>query len=261
MVLALAGCGKAPATGPAGPEPSAPGVASALPSASTSAAASASAPASAAPSPTPTLTPAGSPPPAPTAVQVTLLPSAVPSLDALAFPDPAHGWAAGAGAILATADGGRTWRPEYTGPLQFTALDFTDPLHGWAVAGAALLRTTDGGATWTRVGTLPGTPLPGLSLPGPASPLSFWDAESGYAVTPDGGLAQTNDGGAQWSPERVGLGALTGVAFVGGGRYGCVQSAWCRGPPWPWVARPAAIPPVSSHQEGHNPAVSQALPR
>ena len=85
-------------------------------------------------------------------VRVTTSASPAPrvrSLAAVAFPTASHGWAAGKGAIIATADGGRTWTQQYRGPADISVLEFSDDRDGWAVAAASLLRTTDGGATWS----------------------------------------------------------------------------------------------------------------
>ncbi len=78
------------------------------------------------------------------------------ALTAVHFPDPQHGWAVGHdAAIVATADGGRTWtlqnfQPELEKPL----LDvlFLDTSRGFAAgAYSLLLKTADGGKTWSEV--------------------------------------------------------------------------------------------------------------
>jgi hypothetical protein len=76
-------------------------------------------------------------------------------MDAVAFADGLHGWAAGDG-ILATADGGRTWTRQYSGHPGIVALDALDAADVWAVGKGSLLRTTDGGHTWTDLGERPG---------------------------------------------------------------------------------------------------------
>ena len=78
-------------------------------------------------------------------------PGAAP-LQAMQFTGDGHGWVAGAGRILATSDGGRTWAAQYTGPAAIGQLDFTGASDGWAVGPGALLHTTDGGASWTALG-------------------------------------------------------------------------------------------------------------
>ena len=130
-----------------------------------------------------------------------------PALDAVQFTDPSHGWAAGAGAIMATTDAGRTWTRQYSGSAALGQVDFTDAEHGWAAGGDTLLRTTDGGATWTA-----------LKEPcqGELNSLHFVSPAVGYAVatahgnasaaatsagtTAVGGtLLRTTNGGATWT--------------------------------------------------------------
>ena len=124
----------------------------------------------------------------------------VQALDAVQFVSASQGWVAGAGRVLATSDGGRTWTTQYTGPAKIDAVDFTDAQHGWAVGTNALLRTTDGGATWTA-----------LSEPCAA-------IESVHFVTPDVGYAVAG-GGQVWLsggvPAAVGSGKL--LATTNGG--------------------------------------------
>ena len=72
-------------------------------------------------------------------------------LNAVWFAGPERGWAVGAGgAILATHDGGRTWRPQASGiGNDLFDVKFFDEREGWAVGtGGALLHTRDGGRTW-----------------------------------------------------------------------------------------------------------------
>jgi len=123
----------------------------------------------------------------------------VDSLDAVAFPDARDGWAAGQGAIIATADGGATWTQQYAGRADIRSLDFTDQRHGWAVASSSLLRTADGGDTWTAAGEPPGLVLTGVA---------FADTDQGWGVALAAGkvgepvpgtLVHTTDGGSTWS--------------------------------------------------------------
>ncbi|MGN6814220.1 MAG: WD40/YVTN/BNR-like repeat-containing protein, partial [Thermomicrobiales bacterium] len=67
------------------------------------------------------------------------------SLNALAFGDARHGFAAGDGVILVTTDGGATWERRYSGPERFIALDMLGEVAGWAVATDALFGTADDG--------------------------------------------------------------------------------------------------------------------
>jgi photosystem II stability/assembly factor-like uncharacterized protein len=77
-------------------------------------------------------------------------------LNAVSFADARHGWAVGAGgAVLATADGGRTWRAQDSGTVSdLFDVKFFDAREGWAVGGdGAAVHTTDGGATWRVAAT------------------------------------------------------------------------------------------------------------
>jgi photosystem II stability/assembly factor-like uncharacterized protein len=95
------------------------------------------------------------------------------------FVDSEHGWAIGGGGrgvVLATSDGGQTWKTQATGApklngrsLNYNAVSFSDAQHGWIVANhTTLLTTSDGGTTWQPI-ALPGTArqLTGLCAPGP----------------------------------------------------------------------------------------------
>lgn len=126
-----------------------------------------------------------------------------PALASVQFVSAERGWAAGAGRILATSDGGRTWQRQYDGPAQLYEADFVDAAHGWAAGPGSLLGTADGGATWTP-----------LSDPcGAIDSVHFVTPEVGYAVAGgsqvridggvpaavDGGdLLMTTDGGRAW---------------------------------------------------------------
>ena len=72
-------------------------------------------------------------------------------LNAVCFVSPERGWAVGSGGvIIATADGGRTWRPQTSGVGDdLFDVKFFDAREGWAVGlGGAMLHTTDGGLRW-----------------------------------------------------------------------------------------------------------------
>lgn len=141
-------------------------------------------------------------------------------LHAVAWPDSDHAWAAGgAGTVLATADGGRSWAAQSSGTsADLNAVDFADPLTGWAVgADDTVVSTADGGMTWQRRGTGTG----GAVLRG----VDFVDGTHGWAVgnTPFPAVANlvvvTTDGGQTWSRQQVpgGIGLLS-VSFVDRGR-------------------------------------------
>jgi len=78
------------------------------------------------------------------------------ALTSVHFPDPQHGWAVGHdAAIVATADGGKTWKLQNFQPdLEKPLLDvlFLDASRGFAVGAYGLfLQTTDAGASWTEL--------------------------------------------------------------------------------------------------------------
>jgi len=76
------------------------------------------------------------------------------SLDAVAFPDGSHGWAAGAGVILATSDAGASWaRYVWRSGGPGLGVSFAGPRYGWLLGGeGAVFATTAGGAVWTQIG-------------------------------------------------------------------------------------------------------------
>jgi photosystem II stability/assembly factor-like uncharacterized protein len=87
------------------------------------------------------------------------VPAASLRLNAVSFADARRGWAVGAGGeVLATADGGRTWRAQASGTeSDLFDVKFFDEREGWAVGGDGVaIHTTDGGATWRAETT--GTP-------------------------------------------------------------------------------------------------------
>jgi photosystem II stability/assembly factor-like uncharacterized protein len=73
-------------------------------------------------------------------------------LNAVWFATPRRGWAVGGeGIIIATGDGGLTWRPQTSGVGDdLNDVKFFDESEGWAVGrDGALLHTNDGGRTWS----------------------------------------------------------------------------------------------------------------
>jgi len=139
----------------------------------------------------------------------------IKSLAAIAFVSDTVGWAAGTHAIIATADGGRTWTRQYRGPADIRALDFTDERDGWAVGATSLLRTTDGGVTWEAAGEPDGRLLSGVDF---VSPTRGWGAAlpdgTGRPPYLGGPLVRTTDGGESWS--QVGSTVANSVCTLGG---------------------------------------------
>jgi photosystem II stability/assembly factor-like uncharacterized protein len=144
----------------------------------------------------------------------------VQSLAAVAFVSATRGWAAGTHAIIATADGGRTWTEQYRGPADIRGLVFADERDGWAVAAAALLRTTDGGATWAPAGEPDGRVLASVDF---VSPTQGWGIAVPPAGAPDalplGTVVRTTDGGATWSvvaPDAANSLCVSGGSLIAG---------------------------------------------
>jgi photosystem II stability/assembly factor-like uncharacterized protein len=132
-------------------------------------------------------------------------PAAVPRLDAVQFVSASQGWAAGAGRVLASRDGGRAWISQYSGSAQLDQVDLTDAEHGWAVGTNALLRTTNGGGTWTSLSEPCGrtidsvhfvTPSVGYAVAGGAQ---VWMTGGVPAAVNGGVLLATTDGGSDWT--------------------------------------------------------------
>jgi photosystem II stability/assembly factor-like uncharacterized protein len=125
----------------------------------------------------------------------------VDRLDAIDFPDRDHGWAAGPGVIIATADAGASWARQYRGSADVRSLQFIDSQHGWAVASDALLRTTDGGAGWSAAAEPAGMVL---------TQVDFVTTDRGWGIAQRSGpgdatgpavgaLVSSDDGGASWT--------------------------------------------------------------
>ncbi|MFL6013336.1 MAG: WD40/YVTN/BNR-like repeat-containing protein, partial [Gaiellaceae bacterium] len=122
------------------------------------------------------------------------------------------GLTADAGAVLATADGGRSWRVRSRlrhRAIQQLVLAGTDV---WAVAAARrpdgttgtarLYRSTDNGHTWRPMPTPVPTMFPRLSFPTARSGLFAYD----------GGLFRTTNGGKRW--QRVSRRNLSNARFA-----------------------------------------------
>ena len=136
----------------------------------------------------------------------------------IAFADARHGWAVGDGVIVATTDGGRTWRHE--GPVRgcsLVSVACVGARCAWAVGTSAanrdvILATTDGGTSWQVQHTGGGPDSQGDV--GYHS-VAFAGALHGWVVGPGGTILATTDGGRTWqrqrSDTRVGL---YGVAFA-----------------------------------------------
>jgi photosystem II stability/assembly factor-like uncharacterized protein len=194
----------------------------------------------------------------------------VPALDAVQFVSATRGWAAGAGRILATSDGGRTWQRQYDGPAKLYQADFADASHGWAVGTSALLSTSDGGRTWAALPEPCGliqsvhfvSPSRGYAVGG--APAVRTDAGIPVAVGGDGGtssgtgggqLLATTDGGRTWNavtgaPAQVQSACFTGSSAGYLGTPGRVWRSTDGGARWSVAF---TEPPAAKHQSGSPP--------
>ena len=128
------------------------------------------------------------------------------SHDAMTFVDARHGWLAlDEGVIAATIDGGKDWVDEYRASqpqASIQSLDFVDAKDGFALVSwpgtptanglpwfEDVIRTVDGGLTWSIA-----TPTSvGITC------LDFLTPSVGYALTANGQLVVTTDGGTAWA--------------------------------------------------------------
>lgn len=145
------------------------------------------------------------------------------------FLDAAHGWMniesptphwGGEGILLATMDGGNTWKPivEVNGGGGYGPIRFTDPQNGWSAGGPGdqyLYATNDGGRHWREVAVPAPAAIYGLfenaaaqyALPsfkddkhGFLPVMYFGEAKSGDDISTQA-LFSTPDGGTTWHLE------------------------------------------------------------
>lgn len=125
--------------------------------------------------------------------QVRRVPGDV-TLRAVAILDARRGFIAGdGGTLLATTDGGESWRKvETPAGENFTSIHFVGEL-GW-IAGwsGAILHSPDGGKTWQRQDS---------GIQQGLESIYFVDPQHGWAVGWVGAILRTTDGGRTW--ERV----------------------------------------------------------
>lgn len=139
------------------------------------------------------------------------------------FTDIRHGmFLTSNGALLATADGGRTWNrqdypPSGSGPV---ALHFTSATEGWLVLDGKLAHSTDGGTTWS-------TPLTNAEMTY-LSGMSWGDATHAWAWNYNH-LYCTSDAGATWTPATLPANMNVTSATMTGPLTGVVASYYGNG--------------------------------
>ena len=156
--------------------------------------------------------PAAAAPTAPTAPTALTASTTLTGITAVSCASATHCWAgaydAKGSAILATTNGGATWRVEYTTARfdDIASIDCTSATHCLAIGdvdeatSAAFLETTDGGKTWS----VHATPRP-MALAGSLSCANGSDCWA-VGVAPDradAAVARTTDGGRVWTAESI----------------------------------------------------------
>jgi photosystem II stability/assembly factor-like uncharacterized protein len=138
-------------------------------------------------------------------------PTALTAVTAVSCASATHCWAgasdAKGSAIIATADGGATWRVEYTTPrYDITAIDCTSAAHCLAIgypaegSSAAFLETTDGGKVWSAHAAPRSLALPAaLSCANGSDCWAVGLADDRF----DAAVARTTDGGRVWTPDSI----------------------------------------------------------
>jgi photosystem II stability/assembly factor-like uncharacterized protein len=178
------------------------------------------------------------------------------AMNGVQFVSASRGWVVGLNQILATNDGGQHWTVQDRGRLNLVSVDFVDNRHGWAVSASTVLATSDGGKHWRALPEPCPTiravhfvsPSVGFAIGGGTQVVPF----NGLLIPARGGIAlATADGGRHWRPLPASADAQS-VCFntarrgwVGadghlyrtddGGRTWALAAA---GPRSPWPSRP-----------------------
>jgi len=129
-------------------------------------------------------------------------------LHSLFFLDQNRGWAVGSkGTLLATLDGGKTWKPKQSSSGDVLRdIFFLDENNGWVVCEvnvyelktkeqprAYLMHTTDGGEHWERV------EIKGVDVDARLVRAVFSPGGRGWAFGEAGVIFTTRDGGSSWT--------------------------------------------------------------
>jgi photosystem II stability/assembly factor-like uncharacterized protein len=106
------------------------------------------------------------------------------------FLDEHNGWAAGQGIIIHTADGGKSWEKQYSGPGHIKCIYFKNVKDGFAGGESDFyVETHDGGATWK-----PGATKFESSY---FIKIFFVNDKNGFMLS-KGSVYRSTDGGASW---------------------------------------------------------------
>jgi photosystem II stability/assembly factor-like uncharacterized protein len=209
--------------------------------------------------------------------------------------DGERGWVVGSsGAVLATVDGGKTWRSQSSQTEQYLADVYfsADGQRGWAVGDrGTVIATVNGGRTWgvqsspTKVflnsvyfaadgqhgwavgdsGTVIATIDGGKTWDAQSSPTTAWlqsvyfaaDGQHGWAVGKRGLIIATVDGGKTWVPQSSPTKVwLNSVYFTTDGQRGWVVG----GSVGEWLTAGEDSPLITT-VDGGETWVARAIPR
>src|SRR4051794_24383633 len=148
-------------------------------------------------------------------------------------------------------DAGLTFRKVVPSHCRGTvAISLPSPQRAFRLEGDGTVQRADDGFTFTDVGPVPGTSAAGASAPAldQATDLFFTDNNTGFAVTLNGFIYRTTDGGNTWFERAKAPSALNAVDFFDAatgyavGRDNTVLKTTDGGETWTPKPVPATIP-------------------
>ncbi len=156
------------------------------------------------------------------------------ALNAVWFFDAKEGVAVGEGGVLLnTTNGGRDWTVQNLSGFDSyggNRLQFVSRSVGWMSGPWGVSKTTDGGASWW-------TPVVNAGL-SHVRTFHFADATKGWAVSDNGGLFRSTDGGNTWQSQDQQFWSANDIRFLNGetgfivGDSGTVQRTEDGGATW-----------------------------
>ena len=137
------------------------------------------------------------------------------------FVDEKNGWACGdllrgAGVIISTKDGGKTWGRQSSGTsVALYGIFFLNAQNGWAVGGnGTILVTNNGGSKWTILKGGSASAAIGEGDPG-LWDVQFVTPQKGWITGENGSIKMTTDGGKTWVDQKSGTDSnMSALKFV-----------------------------------------------
>lgn len=146
-------------------------------------------------------------------------PAAIPDPLRIAFANGEVGLVAGRGVIERTTDGGVRWLPAYRGPATIWSLQWLDLGRVFAASDHGLLASDDGGSTWRSNGeprvllqVRMLTETSGFAITGTVREGSGWLPLNVAIAGRE--LLRTTDAGLHWSTVTTGLSIVQTVSFI-----------------------------------------------